>query len=66
MLWSVVEAFNIILIMPLWNVSLPTNASMLFEVVFQIATFSIVPTDKIWNYCFPNMSKKYVMINNFE
>ena len=66
LLWSMVDSQTIILLMTLWNINLPANASLLFGFIFQIATFDFLPTDDVWNWIFPNISRIYDMPSRFE
>jgi hypothetical protein len=40
---------QIILMMPLFYISLPANAAVFFNFIMQIASFDIIPTDLFYN-----------------
>ena len=43
--WSMVVSQQIIIMMPLFAVNLPANTQSMFNVMFQIAAFDMIPTD---------------------
>lgn len=47
--WSFVASQQIIVIMPLFAISLPANAMTIYEVLFQIAEFDMIPTDEFFS-----------------
>lgn len=66
LLWSMVDSQTIILLLTLWDINLPANASMLFGYIFMIVTFDFIPTDDIWNWFFPRISRTFDMPSRFE
>ena len=51
-----IDAQQIIVMMPLFNVNLPTNAGIFFRLVMRIASFDLLPTDAFYDKYF-NMKK---------
>jgi hypothetical protein len=48
-LWAMVNTQQIILMLPLFNLSLPGNAGIFFNFMMQIASFDIIPTDLFYD-----------------
>ena len=47
LLWGLLHAMQIVAHFPLVNIMMPQNASMLFQVIIQIATFDMLPTEEV-------------------
>ena len=46
LLWGLLHAMQIVSHFPLINIMMPKNAGMLFQVITQIATFDMIPTEE--------------------
>ena len=46
LLWGLLHAMQIVAHFPLINIMMPSNASMLFQVIVKIATFDMLPTEE--------------------
>mmetsp|Transcript_39890 Transcript_39890/g.29426 ORF Transcript_39890/g.29426 Transcript_39890/m.29426 type:complete len:103 (+) Transcript_39890:99-407(+) len=47
LLWGMINALQIIVNIPLFTISFPANAKMFYSFIVSIATFDIIPMDKI-------------------
>lgn len=51
-LWDMINAQQLVILIPLFKVATPNNASMIFNFLMQIAAFELLPTDVIYGYLF--------------
>ena len=51
-LWSLVEAQQVIALMPILNVKLPAIPAVLISKFLEIANFDILPVEKMWTKIF--------------
>ena len=49
-LWSMINTLQIILYMPLFKLSVPGNVGAFYNFLMMIASFDIIPTQKIYDY----------------
>ena len=47
-LWDMINAQQIVILLPLFNCQLPANAGIIFNTLMQIAAFDAIPTDDIY------------------
>ena len=66
MLMSMVDSLQLILMMCLWNISIPAITSFNLGFIQKIANFDIIPTDDIWNHFFPEIPKSYQIHKKFQ
>ena len=68
-LWGMVNAMQIIAHFPLINIMMPSNAQIVFNVIVEIATFDIIPTEPLIESAEDDMGlirKEYILTDNFE
>lgn len=65
-LWSMVNTQQIVVLMPLWTVQLPSNAAMFYEFIMQIASFDLIDMMPLWHFLFPNMPATKPISSNFD
>ena len=52
-LWSMINCLQMIVYLPLLNITLPANVNTLFTILIEVATFDIIPeSDKVSQYIF--------------
>ena len=52
-LWSMINCLQMIVYLPLFNITLPANVNTLFTILIEVATFDIIPeSDKVSQYIF--------------
>ena len=64
--WGMVNNLQMIMHAPLINVQFPGNAFMIYEVMIPIATFEILPTDKIYPLFLPGLPETDAYTDKFE
>jgi len=47
MLWGMVNVMQIIVKMPLLNITFPTNAATFYTFIADVSSFNLLPTDKL-------------------
>jgi hypothetical protein len=47
--WNMIEAQQLLVVLPMFNVRLPSSAAALFRFIITIATFNFLPTDDFYN-----------------
>jgi len=52
LLWGMVNALQLIVVMPLLSIKMPANASSLLLMIMGIANFEVLPTDDIFGTIF--------------
>lgn len=53
LLWGMINALQMIVFLPLYNITFPASVNQLFSVLIQIATFDIIPyIDDIYDFLF--------------
>lgn len=59
MLWSMINVMQLIVKMPLLNITFPQNAATFYTFINEISSFNLIPTDKldsaIFNFTDPEM-----------
>ena len=66
-LWEMVNAQQIIVLLPLFNVQIPQNAQSIFKPLMYVASFDVIPTDMIYSEIFPMEQEPEPIGNeNFE
>ena len=65
MLWGMVNVMQLIIKMPLLNITFPQNAANFYTFLTSVANFDLLPTEKINNYMF-NFTKETEHDLNFE
>jgi hypothetical protein len=59
MLWSMINVMQLIVKMPLLNITFPQNAATFYNFINEISSFNLIPTDKldsaIFNFTDPEM-----------
>ena len=65
MLWGMVNVMQLIIKMPLLNITFPQNAATFYSFLTSVANFDLMPTDKINNYMF-NFTRRSQDDMNFE
>jgi hypothetical protein len=61
-----VNTQQIVVLMPLWTVQLPSNAAMFYEFIMQIASFDLIDMMPLWHFLFPNMPATKPISSNFD
>jgi hypothetical protein len=56
-MWTMVNTQQIIVMLPLFRVTLPVNAGIFFGFVMQLAAFNLLPTDLFYNTYFGEMKQ---------
>ena len=52
-LWSMINSLQMIVYLPLLNITLPANTNTLFSILIEVATFDVVPkSDEISKFVF--------------
>jgi len=64
--WGMVNNMQIVLHAPLLNLQFPANAFLLYEVMINVATFDILPTDDIFLEFFPNLPEDDPYTEKFD
>ena len=64
--WGMINNLQMIMHAPLINVQFPGNAFMIYEVMIPIATFEIIPTDKIYPLLLPGLPETDAFSLKFE
>mmetsp|Transcript_15184 Transcript_15184/g.14770 ORF Transcript_15184/g.14770 Transcript_15184/m.14770 type:complete len:173 (-) Transcript_15184:23-541(-) len=60
MLWGAINALQIIVVMPLFNLDFPSNAYIVFELLAKSVFFDYLPQDKVYFFIdFSNNSASY-------
>ena len=65
MLWGMVNVMQLIIKMPLYNITFPQNAATFYTFLSSVANFDLLPTDKINDYMF-NFTKQDSNDMNFD
>ena len=65
MLWGMVNVLQLIVKMPLLNITFPQNAAVFYTFISSVSNFDLLPTDKINDYLF-NVTKKKEIDLNFD
>ena len=65
MLWGMVNVMQLIVKMPLFNITFPQNAAKFYTFIASVANFDLLPTDEINDYMF-NFTKQNENDMNFE
>ena len=65
MLWGMINVMQLIVKMPLLNITFPQNAATFYTFISDIASFDLIPTEKIDNMIF-NFTDKDMTDPNFE
>ena len=65
MLWSMINVIQLIVKLPLLNVNFPQNAASFYNLITQMSSFNLIPTDKI-NGIFFNFTDKDMQKFNFQ
>ena len=47
-----VNAQQLVILLPLFNVQIPTNCAIIFNALMQVAAFDAIPTDMIYEDVF--------------
>jgi hypothetical protein len=59
MLWSMINVMQLIVKMPLLNITFPQNAATFYNFINEISSFNLIPTEKldsaIFNFTDPEM-----------
>jgi hypothetical protein len=58
MLWGMINVMQIIVKMPLLNITFPQNAATFYTFITDVSSFDILPTDKINAYLFSFSDQK--------
>ena len=54
-LWSMINTQQIIVLIPLFKISLPANIAVIFNILMSIAAFDIIPTDWLFDEIFSDL-----------
>lgn len=65
-LWDMINAQQLVILLPLFKVATPTNASMIFNFLMQIAAFELLPTDVFYSYFFGEDIEAEALNERFE
>ena len=49
-LWGLINALQMIVHMPFLNIIIPVNAKLVYDMLYEMATFDIIPTEAIYQY----------------
>ena len=52
-LWSMINTYQIIVLLPLFNIEMPANAQIFFGFIMEIASFDILPMQKFYDKYLP-------------
>ena len=66
MLWGLVNVMQLIVNMPLLNIKFPQNAAMFYTFINDIASFNLIPVDKIQEALFNFSDEEAEMPDNFS
>ena len=65
MLWGMVNVMQLIVKMPLLNITFPQNAATFYNFISDISSFDLIPTDKIDDMIF-NFTDSQMQDPNFD
>ena len=65
MLWSMINVIQLIVKLPLLNINFPQNAAFFYNLITEISSFNLIPTDKI-NKVFFNFTDRDMEEFNFS
>ena len=65
MLWGMVNVMQLIVKMPLLNITFPQNAATFYNFISDISSFDLIPTDKIDDMIF-NFTDSKMQDPNFD
>ena len=49
-LWGLINALQMIVHMPFLNIIIPVNAKLVYDMLYEMATFDIIPTEAFYQY----------------
>jgi hypothetical protein len=64
-LWSMIKTQQL-LVLPLWNIKLPANATMFFGFIMTIASIDLLPTYTLYNEYLASMAPTTAINENFQ
>ena len=65
MLWGMVNVMQLIVKMPLLNITFPQNAATFYNFISDISSFDLIPTEKLDDIIF-NFTDSQMQDSNFD